>query len=303
MLRATGMLCSCTLVLVSCARNAGQHTALTGQVAAQVANQVVTTLEIDNEMRLAEVPLDRRKDPAVIRQFLDRLVLRKYLVQQAINAKMDEEPNVLLDAMRAREQVLANAYVARDVASQSFGQADIERYIAANPAKFEQRQVLTVEQIRFALGPSTKDLLDANKEMKTLDEVDRRLTSNGVPHTRAEGNLSESDIPGDLAKVIANRKPNQVFYGHFGRTGIYFEVKDEELHPLAGEAANSLALRGLKTDALKAHIDATTEAARRATKFQGEYALLMSTPSVPTAAPDLPAGETAPASAADPIAH
>jgi len=301
MLRATGMLCSCTLLLVACARNSEQQKALTGQVAAQVASQVVTTLEIDNEMRLAEVPLDRRKDPAVIRQFLDRLVLRKYLVQQAINAKMDEEPNVLLDAMRAREQVLANAYVARDVASQSFGQADIERYIAANPAKFEQRHVLTVEQIRFALGPGTKDLLDANKEMKT--EVDRRLTSNGVPHTRAEGNLSESDIPGDLAKVIANRKPNEIFYGHAGRTGIYFMVKDAELHPLAGEAANSLALRGLKTDALKAHIAATTEAARRVTKFQGEYAQIMSQRPASTATPDLPAGETAASAAADAVAH
>jgi EpsD family peptidyl-prolyl cis-trans isomerase len=303
MFRATGMLCVSTLVLIACARNPDQQKTLTGQVAALVARQVVTTLEIDNEMRLAEVPLDRRKDPAVVRQFLDRLVLRKYLVQQAINAKMDEEPNVLLDAMRAREQVLANAYVARDIANRSFGQADIERYIAAHPAKFAQRQVLTVEQIRFALGPGTKGLLEANKEMKTMDEIDRKLTSNGVPHTRAESALSETEIPGDLAKAIENRKPNEVFYGHAGRTGIYFRIKDEELNPLAGEAAASLALQALKTDALKAQIDATTEAARRVTKFQGDYAQIMSTPSVAPAAPGPASSETAPSSAADTSTH
>lgn len=300
MFRATAILSIFALALVGCSKNSGQQPELTGQVAARVGNQVVTTLEIENELRVANVPLDRRKDPTVVKQFLDQLVLRKYLVQQAIGAKMDQEPNVLLDILRAREQVLANAFVAHGVAGQSLGKSDIERYVAANPAKFAQRQLLTVEQIRFALGPGTKALLDANKDAKAMDDVDHKLTLQGIAHTRAVSSLSESDLPGELVKLLEKRKPNEVFFGHAGPTGIYFTVKDEEPHPLEGEAATNLALQGLKMDALKAKIDAATEAARSVTKFEGEYAKIMAaTPTQPPAeAGAASATQTATASAA-----
>jgi EpsD family peptidyl-prolyl cis-trans isomerase len=283
MVRATDILWI-ALALAGCSRNTGQPREPTGQVAARVGSQVVTTLEIDNELRLANVPVDRRTDPGVVKQVLDQLVLRKYLVQQALDAKMDQEPHVLLDEMRAREQVLANAFIAREPPGQAFGKPDIERYIAANPAKFAQRQVLTVEQIRFALGSGTNAVLAANKEMKTMDEIDQSLTSNGIQHTRAVANLSESEVPAELAEVLQKRKPNQIFFGHAGPTGMYFKVNDEELHPLEGDAAANLALQALKVDALKARIDAATEAAKRMTKFEGEYAKIMAATAKTTAA-------------------
>ena len=317
-----GALAIGALSLVSCSKNAGQQPELTGQVAARVGHQVVTTLEIENELRLANVPLDRRKDPTVVKQFLDQLVLRKYLVQQALGAKMDQEPNVLLDILRAREQVLANAFIAHEVAGQSFGKSDIERYVAANPSKFAQRQLMTVEQIRFALGPGTKAVLDANKDAKTMDDVDHKLTLQGIAHTRAVSSLSQSDLPAELAKLLEKRKPNEVFFGHAGRTGIYFTVKDEEPHPLEGEEASNLALQGLKMDALKAKINAATEAARRVTKFEGEYAKIMSatatatatapstsaspptpTPTAPTPASATASSEAAPSQAAEAATH
>jgi EpsD family peptidyl-prolyl cis-trans isomerase len=277
--RAKGMLWI-ALALAGCSRNADQPRELTGQVAARVGSQVVTTLEIENEMRLANVPVERRREPLVIKQFLDQLVLRKYLVQQAIDAKMDQEPHVLLDEMRAREQVLANAFIAREPVGQSFGKPDIERYIAANPAKFAQRRVLTVEQIRFALGSGTQVVLDANTDMKTMDEVDQKLTSNGIQHTRATAEFSESDVPGELAQVLDKRKPNEVFYGRAGRIGIYFTVNKEELRPLEGGAATNLALQGLRIDALKARVDATTQAAKAITKFEGDYAKIMASSAI-----------------------
>ena len=302
MIRAAAILSIGALALASCSKNAGQQPELTGQVAAHVGSQVVTTLEIENELRVANVPLDRRKDPTVVKQFLDQLMLRKYLVEQALGAKMDQEPNVLLDILRAREQVLANAFVANEVAGQSFGKSDIERYVAANPSKFAQRQLMTVEQIRFALGPGTKAVLDANKDAKTMDDVDHKLTSQGIAHTRAVSSLSQSDLPAELSKLLEKRKPNEVFFGHAGRTGIYFTVKNEEPHPLEGEEASNLALQGLKMDALKAKINAATEAARRATKFEGEYAKIMSatataTATAPSTSPPPPIAPT-PASAA-----
>ena len=46
-------------------------------------------------------------------------MLRKYLLQQALNAKLDREPSVLLDLLRARAQVLASGLFSRVVSSQT----------------------------------------------------------------------------------------------------------------------------------------------------------------------------------------
>lgn len=294
MFRATAILWMGALAVTACTRNSGQSPGVTGQVAARIGDQVVTTLEIENELRLANVSVERRTDPVVIKQLLEQLVLRKYLVQQALDAKLDQEPNVLLDIMRAREQVLANAFIARDGANRSIGKSDVDKYIAENPAKFAQRQLLTVEQIRFALGPGTQAVTEANKEMKTLDEVDRKLTNAGIAHTRSVNSLSQSDIPPELAKVLESRKPDEVFYGRAGRFGLYFKVKDEETHPLGGNAAENSALEALRTQALKTKIEAAADAAHKLAQYEGDYAKIMS--STPTPAPvsiDAPASKAA----------
>ena len=119
---------------------------------ARIADQVITTQELENEFRLANVPPDKQKDPALVKRVLGELVLRKYLLVQALNAKLDREPGVLLDLLRAREQVLESAYLMRTAASKAPSKEDIDKFIASNPAKFSGRKVLSVEQIVFPIG-------------------------------------------------------------------------------------------------------------------------------------------------------
>ena len=108
---------------------------------------------------------------------LSELVTRKYLLQQALAAKLDREPGVLLDMLRSREQVLENAFLTRAVASKAPSKADVDKYIANNPSKFANRKIFSVEQIGFPLGPSTQSVIDANKDAKSLD--DDRPAANG----------------------------------------------------------------------------------------------------------------------------
>jgi len=122
---------------------------------------------------------DKQKDPDTLKKALGELVLRKYLLQQAVAAKLDREPGVLLDLLRSREQILANAALQRSAASKSPSKEDIDRYIANNPSSFRQK-LLAVEQIGFPLGPNSQSIIDANKNAKSLDEIDQQLTSAGV---------------------------------------------------------------------------------------------------------------------------
>ena len=57
---------------------------------------------------------------------------RKYLVRRALDKKLDREPTVLLDILRARELVLANAVASREFSEKSaaISKADIDKYVA-----------------------------------------------------------------------------------------------------------------------------------------------------------------------------
>src|SRR5215831_2411702 len=78
----------CAIALVGCGR---KEQASKGQVVAHIGDQVITTSELDNELRLANVSAEQQKDPAVVRQVLSELVLRKYLVDRALSSKLDRE--------------------------------------------------------------------------------------------------------------------------------------------------------------------------------------------------------------------
>src|SRR5262249_33172478 len=105
----------CAMALVGCGR---KEQASKGQVVAHVGDQVITSSELDHELRLANVPAEQQKDPIVSRRVLSELALRKYLVDRALNSKLDREPSVLLDILRSRDQVLAAAAASRAVAAQ-----------------------------------------------------------------------------------------------------------------------------------------------------------------------------------------
>ena len=97
------------MLLAGCGKKQAEP-AVVGQVIAHVGPDDVTAQELDNELRLANVPADKRSDP-IVKAALSRIVERKYLVQQAVAAKLDREPTVHLDLLRSREQILAGAFV------------------------------------------------------------------------------------------------------------------------------------------------------------------------------------------------
>lgn len=264
----------CGILLAGCGKKE-QGAASKGQVVARVGDEVVTTQELDNEFRLANVSPDKQKDPEILKRVLGELVVRKYLLQQALVAKLDREPGVLLDLLRSREQVLENAFLMRAVASKALGKADVDKFIASNPSKFASRKLFSVEQIGFPLGPTSQSFIDANKDAKSLDEIDQQLTSAGIPHGRQVGVLSSGDIPQDFYNTIEAKKADDVFFLRAGTNGVFFKVRGEEARPLEGEAAANLARQTLRADALKAEAGIATYSANLEAKYEGEYAKIM----------------------------
>jgi EpsD family peptidyl-prolyl cis-trans isomerase len=277
-LRSNLLIAVCGLALASC----GKKTDVTAeapksQVVAKISNQVVTVQELDNEFRLGNVSSEKRKDPDTIKRVLGELVTRKYLVQQALDAKLDREPTVLLDILRSKELVLANALASRDLTtkSSSISKTDIDNYIAHNPLKFANRQVMSVEQISFPLSSTSQAVIEATKEMKTLDEVDQKLTGMGVQHGRSAGAISSGDLPQDLLNMMLAKQADDIFFIRSGVNGVFFKVTGQEPRPLEGEAAINAARQYLRQDIIKSEVGMTSVAANLEAKYEGEYAAIM----------------------------
>lgn len=277
--RTGAILTLCSVVMLGCSKKIEEKTeAPKSQVVARLGDQVITTQELDNEFRIANVPTDRRKDPAAVRQVLGDLVTRKYLVRQALDGKFDREPTVLLDMLRAREIVLANAVASRDVAAKSSAitKSDIDGYVVGHPLKFANRQIVNIEQITFPASEGSQALVEATRDMKSLEEVDQKLTAMGIAHNRSMGALSSGDVSPDLFNLMQAKQADDIFFIRSGSNGIYFKVMGLESRPLEGDAAVNLARQLIRLDLIKSEAGMTAVAANLEAKYEGDYTNIMS---------------------------
>lgn len=262
--------------LAACGQRSGdQTTAAKGQVVARVGNEVITTQELDNEFRLAGIARDKQKDPEAVKRVLGEIVVRKYLLQQAMTAKLDREPGVLLDLLRVREQVLGNAMLNRAASAKASTKADIDRYIAKNTWKFADRKLYSVDEIVMPLTPATQTFVNAHKDARSLDELLQQLMTSGIPHGRQLGVLSSSDLPEELVGLIQKRKDDDIFLTRIGTTGLFFKVRADEARPIEGDAAINLARQMMRADALAAELGLAAYSAKLEAKYEGDYADLM----------------------------
>ena len=200
------------MLLAGCGKKE-EGQAVVGQVIAHVGPDDVTQQELDNELRLANVPADKRTDE-IVKAALTRVVERKYLVQQAIAAKLDREPTVHLDLLRSREQILAGAYVQRDLSSKmsSISKNEIDSYIQAHPQQFDKRELFQIEQISFTPPNNIEALVAATKDLKSLDQVEAKLNEMNIKFSRGTATLDSATMPGEMLQALEAKKPDDVFF-------------------------------------------------------------------------------------------
>lgn len=264
------------IALASCGQQSGEKAAAAkGQVVAHVGSETITTQELDNEFRLAGITPDKQKDPEIVKRVLGEIVVRKYLLQQAMTAKLDREPGVLLDLLRVREQVLGNAMLNRAASAKAPTKADVDAYIAKNTWKFANRKIYSVDEIVIPLSPATQTFVNSNKDAKSLDELLQQLTASGIPHGRQMGALSSSDLTEELVGLIQRRKDDDIFFTRVGSNGLFFKVRAEESRPIDGDAAANLARQMMRADALGAELGLAAYPAKLEAKYEGDYAEIM----------------------------
>jgi EpsD family peptidyl-prolyl cis-trans isomerase len=267
-----------SVALVGCSKkNEGASGTSHSQIVARVGDQIVSMQELDTELRWNNPAADRKPDDAVIKQVLGELVARKYLLQRALEAKLDREPTVLSDILRSREQVLARAYATREVSKQAnaISTADTERYITDHPDRFANRKLLAVELISLQIGSTDQSLIDSMKEFSSLEKIEQRLTELGIANTKSSSTLSTSDVPDDLLRSIKETKLGDVIFFRSGKNGVFLTVKSEQLRPIEGASAITFARQLQQQDLVKAQASLTNFTANMEAKYEAEYAKIM----------------------------
>ena len=278
------------LMLTACWRQ--REGGAVGQVIAHVGPDDITLQELQNELRVLNVPPDKQNDDAAVKSVLSEIAARKYVVQEAVAAKMDRQPTVLLDILRAREQVLAGAFVQREMGAKSagIGKGEIDNFIQAHPNQFASREEFDIDQISFQAPKEMDEIAAATKEFKTLEQVDAKLNELGIQHIRHPGAIDGGTLPDNLLASLKARKNDDIFFLRAGQGATFFKVLEIKPKPISGDDAQRLARRAIQQELLKTFSADTQKAALATAKFEGDYARVMSnaTPdaaATPAAAP------------------
>jgi EpsD family peptidyl-prolyl cis-trans isomerase len=249
------------------------------QVVARIGQDIVTTQELDNEIRLSNVAPERYKEPEVVKKAITDLVTRKMLARRALNAKLDREPTVLLDMLRSKDVVLADAAVGRAVNGRlsALSKSDAEKYIQANPLKFEKRQALQVDQLIVPLAHLQQSSIDASKSAKSLDELAQVLSNASTPFARSAGVINTGDLTEDLSIAIRNQGLDGILFVRAGSNGAFLQVRGRESRPLIGPAAEAAARQMMRTDLTRSETSMAAFTSALEASYVGEYAKIMAT--------------------------
>lgn len=274
-----GMALSVALVVASCGKKGQEANAPAGQVIAKVGEMDVTIHELQNEYRHLRITPDKVTEP-MTREILGELVKRKVFAQRAQAAKLDREPTVLLDLIRAREQVLATVVIQRDLQAKlaTIGKAEVDRYINANPAKFARRTRFDVDSLRIESSAAAQAISERVQAATTIEEIEREVAADKLQFTRSSIKLYSTDLPPELLGRISARKDSDVFALRDANSIVYFKVKGEGAEPLSGDAAANAAQAMLRAETTRAELTRQVQSGDVPITYLGTYEALMAPP-------------------------
>jgi len=207
---ATALLAAGALLLSACGGGGGSNKPT--QVAVKVNKDEITVSQVNEQLsRLPAGTPPEQIDPAT-RQVLGSLINQQLLVQQAIERKLDRDPQVLAALEGARLNILAQAYVQRVIAPQAQpSEQEVRKYYADNPALFSERKVYRLQELAFDVSPEQeKEIAAAAAGMKSLKQLADNLRDRKIPFSADSGVRTAEQLPLAYLPQIAQLKAGNV---------------------------------------------------------------------------------------------
>lgn len=198
-----------TVILLSaCGDKDGKKA--TTQSAARVNGTEITVHQVNQVLSRVQ-GITEETAPQARQEVLNRLIDQQLAVEQALERKLDRQPEVMVALEAARRDVLARAYLDQVVAAQSKPTPEEgKKYYDDHPELFAQRRVYNLQEMTIE---KSEDLMPALREKlasaKSFDDLAKWLKEKGVKFAAKGGVRPAEQIPLELLAVLHPMKDGQ----------------------------------------------------------------------------------------------
>ena len=238
-----------------------------GQAVAVVNDEEITTVDLNNELRTANIPATANKEETRV-AMLQRLIDRKLLVQQARSDELDQSPEFLTEQRRLTDNLLINMLVSRQLnTAQLPSAAEIAKFEASRPGMFAIRQIWTLDQVIY---PTIKDpaVLKRITEAKTFAELQQVLATAGVKFEKSSRQLDTAVLPNPVFTSVNNLPSGMPFVVPGGDRTVASVIVSREPAPRTGEQNRPLVLNIMRNEQAQKLLQDKVKAARSSAKIE-----------------------------------
>ena len=238
-----------------------------GQTVAVVNGEEITAGELNDAMSSDQTLGGASTKDARIAE-LQKLVDRKLLVQQARSDGIDKSPDFINRQRRANDELLITMLISKRVNTAQLPSADaISRFEASHPEIFANREIWTLQQIRYPL-PVNAGVAAKLKAAKTLDEVAQTLTTSGIQLKRDSKKLDTAVFPPSIYTQIARLPAGEPFIVPGPDKAIANVISAREPAPLTADQARTAALNGMKREQVNKIVQDRVKSLRTSAKIE-----------------------------------
>ena len=191
-------------IVMLAAPSAGCEKAAADRPGTQLAAKVNGT-----EISIQQV---RAGAPGSAAQALEKVIDRELLVQKALAAKLDRDPQVLQSIDTARRQLLAQAYLERAASAAAGSSRDeVRAFYAENPALFAERRIYRLRELLVSAPAEMIDVLRAEvAKASDLEAVATWLRSRKAKYSVEGLTQPAEQLPLSFLPQLARMKPGEI---------------------------------------------------------------------------------------------
>lgn len=216
------------LMLSAC----GERTQASSEPVARVNGSMISMHQLDQQLVQVSTPDHVRQS------MLDKLIDRQLLRGEAVRAGIDRDPQVSAAIERAKNEILAQAYLQhRALQGWRPSPDEIAEYFKRHPEAFAQRKIFELDELAIAaerLDDGLKSVVDA---AHTLDDVAVWLEGRRIAHVISRSMRSADQLPEGLASKLRDIEAGRVFVVRDGANALVMSIAAVEESPLSLAAA------------------------------------------------------------------
>lgn len=183
------------------------------QVAAKVNSSEISVHQVNFVLGRSGVSNPTPEQAAQLRKAaVERLIDQQLAVDEALEKKLDRQPDVVMALEMARREVLARAYLEQLNAAQPKPTEDeAKKYYADHPALFSQRRIFNVQEL---IVPTASGTLAAVKELvaakKPIEDIAAFLKGRNIQFNAGAAQRTAEQIPLEVLPRIHALKDGEM---------------------------------------------------------------------------------------------